>query len=189
MFLQNSEWARQELSQIYLLLFNNNNNKNQIDFFLTLTPHLSCSPLHWHGSPSGWVSKPHFRLPLHICIVTLYSSHLSSNTLHWITLIHSFSPQFHLSSDTHMRLPLHMDVVLILVGLWHQHRSTLPNESPPPVILGSNAMPWATAVPSSSSAETSLVLSLLMDTGLIVQEGKRKKRKLGRENIAAFLNR
>lgn len=139
--------------------------------------------LHGYAFPSSWVSKPYVRLPFHVYW-------LSSHHAWTLTCYPGLSPfrdaaaPLHWNSDTHIRLPLCMGTVLILAGLWHQCRSTHPNECLLPTFWV--PIPWSGPLwlPSISSVETSLFLPHLKALGL--QEGKRKK-KLGRGNIA-FLN-
>lgn len=87
--------------------------------------------LHGYVFPSSSVSKSYVRLPLHI----YWQSSHPAWTLMRCTGLSPFrdaATPLHWNSDTYIRLPICMDAVLILVGLWHQSRSTHPNECPLP---------------------------------------------------------
>ena len=128
----------------------------------------------WHGhvSPSSWVCKSHVSLSF---ILGLWHSVLGY--LQWV-----LPPWLHLSSDTHIWLPFHMNSVLILVGLWHKCRSGLPNESL--LFFFGRQYHISISLPVERAA------LFLMALRIILQERKKKKkkRKLERGYIVFFLN-
>ena len=127
-------------------------------------PMLSSVSWHGHVSPSSWVCKSHVSLSF---ILGLWHSVLGY--LQWV-----LPPWLHLSSDTHIWLPFHMNSVLILVGLWHICRSGLPNES----LLFFFGFQYHI----SFSLPVERAALFLMALRIILQERKKKKRENWKED-------